>query len=154
MNCESITDLLPDLASGVLDDATAALLHAHIATCSACAAEWRIVQSLRADATALPADLEAGIVAAVARMPAHRRRSHVPYYAAAAAVAFALFGGILTVQRLGDSASIARSATPIPAAGTGEAVFPVVTDPLVGNQSAVSELSAEQLEALLTEMDS
>src|SRR5690349_3726753 len=106
MNCETITDLLPDLASGALDDATSASLHAHIATCTGCAAEWRIVQSLRADAVALPPDLEAGIVAAVTRMPAHRRRSHMPYYTAAAAVAFALFGGVLTVQRLGDPPSI------------------------------------------------
>jgi hypothetical protein len=153
MNCESISDLLPDLASAALDDATSASLHAHITVCDECAAEWRIVQSVRADAMAVPADLEAGIAAAVSRMP-HRRRSHMPYYAAAAAVAFALFGGILTVQRLGDPASIARTVESMPAAAGGEAAFPVVTDPLVGNQSAVSELTAEQLEALLTEMDS
>ena len=171
MNCEMTTDLLPDLASGALDHATAAALHAHIAACAGCAAEWRVVHSVRASAMAVPADLEAGIAAAVARASAQggsrggaaglrvgRGRasgSRVPRYAMAAAVACALFGGILAVQQLGDPASTGPADDPVAAPAIGSApAFPVTTDPLVGNQSAVSELSAEQLEALLTEMDS
>ena len=155
MNCETIRDMLPDLASGTLDHATSSLLHAHIAGCAGCAAEWRIVQSVHGGAMAVPADLVAGIAAAVARRAGTTgTRRHVRHYAMAAAIAFTLFGGLLAVQQLGDRASMGNRADPIAAPAVGSAAFPVTTDPLVGNQSAVSELTEEQLEALLTEMDS
>ncbi|MBU6365930.1 MAG: zf-HC2 domain-containing protein [Gemmatimonadetes bacterium] len=69
----AIRDLLPDLAADRLAEAEGERVRAHLGTCRACAAEWRIVTELRHLGVPAPAVDPVGIAAAVRR--AHPRQA-------------------------------------------------------------------------------
>lgn len=63
----AIRDLLPDLAADRLDEAEGERVRAHLGTCRACAAEWRIVTELRHLGVSAPAVDPVRLAAAVRR---------------------------------------------------------------------------------------
>jgi hypothetical protein len=161
MTCENVTDLLPELAAAAIDGDAAADLHAHIASCDACAAEWALVSSLRASLPPVPAALHARISNALAARPVSRRSSFsVGHLAIAASIVVALVGAPLAVLQITQSDdgvttastndSLATSAT---ASNTVSPAY-VNAAPVLGGSSVLPELTEAQLEALLAKMGS
>jgi predicted anti-sigma-YlaC factor YlaD len=152
-DCETTRDLAPLRIRDDLLPHEATRVDMHLADCAECAAETALVRTLAAAAQAAPAGLDTRVIAAV-RRPARRGWLHAGA-GMAAAVAAALIGGALLMQSAGPDVA--------PAAAPGSLVFddspaPAVSwvmsdDPLL-NGGGLYELSVEQLEFILAELDS
>lgn len=155
MTCEQITDLLPELAAGTLDDASAAAVRAHIATCDECAAEWSLVESLRSSVPTVPSDLASRISASVRTRPVAPRTWGARQLTIAATFAVAMIGGGIALQQVRENAAIVQTNTgdSTEAINVNTNVAPVET-PVLGSGSVIPEMSEAQLEALLKEMGS
>jgi anti-sigma factor RsiW len=163
MTCEQVTDLLPELAAGTLDDASASAVRAHITTCDECAAEWSLISSLRAAAPAVPADLASRISATVRARPVAARtwgawgarQATARHLTLAATFAVAMIGGGIALQQARESAPVVQVPTgdTTTASTANTNVAPVAT-PVLGSGSVIPEMSEAQLEALLKEMGS
>jgi hypothetical protein len=147
-HCEAVRDLLPDLVADRLSGAQSALVHEHVASCQACADELDLVRSIRADAVVLPVQLEGRVLNA---LRSDRRPSwFTPGRAALAApVAFALltatmldFGG---EAEPGETPDIEALAPP---------PWPSADEPLMRGGPALNQLSLDELESLLKELES
>jgi anti-sigma factor RsiW len=153
-DCEATRDLLPLRIRQELPPHEATAVDAHVSGCTACGAELALVQRLAAARPAVPAGLEQRVLLAV-RRPAPRR--WVPAGVGMAAVlAGLLIGGVLVLQRAGYE----PAADPVPVSVVLEnGTAPVVSwalpdDPLLHGGSTLQELSAEQLELILAELES
>jgi anti-sigma factor RsiW len=156
VSCGNVQDLLPEHARGVLEPALAASLDAHLESCGACSTESALV-SLLARHPAMPTTaLEARIIGAVRTAPARRPQ---PWIARHAALAAALAGALLT------GGLWLRQVTPDPAAERQPQVSLVeeavlngaltwITEPVLSGGPALHELSMDELEALLMELES
>jgi hypothetical protein len=156
MTCEQMTDLLPELAAGTLDDASAAAVRAHIVTCAECAAEWSLIESLRVAAPPVPADLATRISANVRARPVAPARSTfgARQLTIAATFAVAMIGGGIALQQTHQNARVVPA--PIADTSTASAAAPVapIETPVLGSSSVLSDMSEAQLEALLKQMGS
>lgn len=174
--CEFYADALIEHAAGRLDEERAARVDAHVADCAACADTLRVITALKASPAPVPVQLEARIRAAVrdvagvgateaptpvpvasAARPSvsgHRRwvrwRPLTLPLAAAAAMAGLWIGvgmpGIGTTDPLGTAVAVLDDDEPYGAWPADGLI--VAGDPLW------SELSVEELEYLLQEMES
>lgn len=139
-DCEAIRDLLPSLMRGEMlsYDATSAELH--LEGCAACRMEADIVRLMQESIAPVPAGLESRVIAAVHR---HRARRGLPArLALAATLAAAVVGGSVLYDRFG-STSLDIDAVSWAAA----------RDPLLHGDSELHDLSVEELELLLEELD-
>jgi hypothetical protein len=152
-DCESVRDLLPLQARGQLLQHEAGAVDLHLGSCAHCREEDALVRLLAGALPEVPAGLPQRVLMAV-RRPAPVRWAP-GRLAMAATLAAALIGGLLVVQRAGYD--LAPDALP------GALVFDDVTpplswamadDPLLGGGTALPELSLEELELLLAELDS
>jgi anti-sigma factor RsiW len=140
-DCEAIRDMLPALLRGEMLPHEAAALELHLASCEACRAEADIVRLLQTTLAPVPPGLEARVLGAVRR---RRVRSAVPArLALAATLAAAVFGGALFFSR--DAAG--------PDADLDSVSWAVAEDPLLHGGSELHDLSVEELELLLDELD-
>jgi anti-sigma factor RsiW len=149
MTCETARDMLPELARGALDEAVAAVVERHLDACPPCESERALLMLIRASAAPPPAGLEARIARAV--RDGSSRSAKVPgrQLAVAATAAFAvLTGGLLLQGVVGDDVA--------PASGVAEVTlgWPVVQDPILRATPALDDLSVEELESLLAELES
>jgi anti-sigma factor RsiW len=170
-DCGFYTDALVDRATGVLPADRAIKLDAHLASCADCAASFRVVGALAAAPLEPPVDLEARVreavrqeanrlhreaaILAVPRIPVRRRRSGAwRPWALPAAAAAALAALWIGVGRPGTGPTATDPAGVVlfeeyepyghwPADG----VF-------VAGQPVFSELSVDELERLLRELES
>jgi anti-sigma factor RsiW len=165
--CEFYEDALVDRARGVLDPARAAWLDEHLADCAECAAGLRTVMALRSAPLAVPAGLEARLrravreaalpaspapVAAVPEPAGHRAapwRTWALPLAAAAALAAIWIGmgapGTGTDDDVGTPVIVFEEYEPY-GAWPADGLF-------VAGQPVLSELSIEELEHLLRELE-
>jgi anti-sigma factor RsiW len=158
--CEFYADAVVERAAGVLDPERASWLDAHLASCAECAAALRTVSALHASPLPVPDGLEARLRTAVraaagqpgdtraARGAFHWRAWALPLAAAAAA------GGVWIASEAFGPGSDGGGETPLVAF---EEYDPYGAWPaggvFVAGQAALSELSTEELEHLLTEME-
>ena len=166
--CEFYSDALVDLAAGTLEPERAERVEAHLATCSDCRSALAVIQAVRRAPTPVPEELEARLRAAVrddASAPApavrlERRQSPGPGWrwrpwalpaAVVAAVAVWLGGNRVLAPDApaADEAEMAEVDTEYPPYGAWPA-----SNGMVAGDVVLSELSVEELEALLEEMDS
>jgi hypothetical protein len=151
LTCETVRDRMPELAAGLLVDEEADPVERHLDACAACSDERELVLLLRGTAPAPPPGLDARIGRAVrtGATVAARRRT-VPSFAIAAGAAFALLTGSLIV----------RGGIGAGGEGTGAAVrevtlgWPTVADPILRAAPVLSDLTVEELESLLAELES
>ncbi len=151
-----IRELLPEYLGGTLSASRRAEVDAHVGRCADCADELALLQLVReAYAEATPAVNVGAIVAVLPRQAARRTarpvtRSWRPSHAfqIAAAVSFIALGGI--------SLAVARSFFDgNPAAATTDSVVAVNADaPAISFAGGVSDLGDEDLEALLSALES
>jgi predicted anti-sigma-YlaC factor YlaD len=147
--CESVRDDLPLLAAGTLPDVRARQIEAHLESCAACRAERALIGLLRTPLAA-PMGLEARVRRVVATAPAADRHG-LRTFAAAAAVASVIAGGVLALQWVGaDAPDTVATQT----AGDVELGWAARIDPLLDGGPGLQALSDEELELLLEEMQS
>lgn len=140
-DCEAIRDLLPALARGELLSHEATLADLHLAACADCRAEAAIVRLLQTTLAPVPAALEGRVITAIRRRTLLRGRP--ARLALAATLAAAVIGGSLIYDRAGVTDDLDIDAVSWAAA----------QDPLLHGGSELHELSVEQLELLLEELD-
>jgi anti-sigma factor RsiW len=165
--CEFYADALVERATGVLEPGRAARLDEHLNDCPECAAGLRVVMALKASPLEVPAGLE------------DRIRSAVRAAARPAAPAPSVERSSVDRRRVGRwrpwALPLAAAATLVavwvgigaPGVGREDAVQPAVVvfeeyepygawpadGPFVAGQPVLSELSVEELELLLREME-
>ena len=140
-DCEAIRDLLPSLVRGELLSHETTLAELHLVGCAACRAEADIVRLIQASLAPVPAGLEGRVLGAVRRRSVLRGRP--ARLALAATLAAAVLGGSLIYDRAGVSDGLDVEAVSWAAA----------QDPLLHGGSELHELTVEQLEVLLEELD-
>jgi hypothetical protein len=152
-DCESVRDLLPLLNRGQLLPHEASVVGLHVLGCVDCRAEESLVRLLAEAVPPVPTGLEARVLLAV-RHPMPRRWAPARL-AMAATVAAAILGGALVLQRVGYDIT--------PDALPGALVFEDMTsafswafsdDPVLHGAGSLHELSVEELELVLAELDS
>jgi anti-sigma factor RsiW len=152
MTCESVRDLLPELAAATLDTGSRAAVEVHLARCAECAAEQALVAAIRAAAPEPPAGLGARINLALDR-PATvpPRATWARPVAIAATAAFALLTGGLLIRSQQRTTDVA-DADVVAAVPVG---WPAVqAAPMLRVAPTLHDLSMEELESLLAELDS
>lgn len=147
-----IRELLPDYLSGTLSDVRRNEVRAHVANCSDCSEELELLQLVRqAYAETTPAVNVGAIVSALPK-PAFRpsrpairtwRRSHT--FQIAAAVSFIALGGM--------SLAVARSFFNGGAPVVPDTTITVTGETPISFAGGVSDLGDEDLEALLTTLE-
>lgn len=143
MNCEYILDVYPDVLNGSADPSVAQQVRAHVATCDECFADIALLTSLQSVQTPVPAGLHDRVLqAANARQP--RWRASRGGLAMAATLAAAVIGGSLLVQTQNTTVKKQEQSFG----------FVSVEDAMVSGASSLDDLSVEELEKLLGEMES
>jgi predicted anti-sigma-YlaC factor YlaD len=147
--CDKVWDLLPDLLGQRLDARTEAAVRAHLQGCADCRAELSLVSAVASARLAVPTGLERRIQNAVRGRSLARPRWPI---AAAAAVAAAMIGGSALLR----GALERQTDTVAPAAVTDAqgAGWIGVDDAFMSGTSSLRDLSVEELEKLLVELDS
>ena len=152
-SCESVRDALPLVLAGRPAGVPAGAVEAHLAACDECRAEARVLELLRRHPMGVPAGLERRIAGAV-RQRAGRGGTGVRPYALAAGVAAAFVAGALLLRERPERAGEPAAAEPDAGPPAVPALWPA--DGTTGASAALArldELSVEQLESLLAELE-
>ena len=147
LDCDRVRELLADRDRDGVVPWGKAQVDAHLDACEACRADAEVVRMVRADAITLPAGLEERVVMAV-RRPSPRRRWMPSHLALAASVVFALLAGGLLLR----DPDMTNDAPPI--GDVAIDVGPVIDQPLLQGAPSLADLSVDELESLLAELDS
>lgn len=153
--CARAGDRVPGLVAGTLTLGEANALERHLAECAACREEAEVVRALHGFRTAAPPDLAPRIVSSLlgeANRPPRKwdwRTGPRAALLAAATVAMMVAGAILLRQ--GPAGETGETA------GDGE-ILPVASwpgaDGLLAGAPVLADLSEEELELLLQELES
>jgi predicted anti-sigma-YlaC factor YlaD len=149
MTCEAVTDFLPDRLAERLGEVDRIRVDQHLAACADCRAQRDLLEVLRAAAVTVPAGLEMRVRRAVAARPQPRRWAPA-HMAVAASVVFALAAGALFLSEGPRTGRRSSSSDP------GIATLPTGSydDPLLHGGPGLGQLSVDELERLLAELDS
>jgi hypothetical protein len=153
LNCEYVRDVYPDVVNGTAAKSLEQEVRAHLADCDECRAEAALVDALRAQHIAVPAGLHERVARAVAEPPRRGWRLRPSDVAMAATLAAALLGGGLYMQSQNHAEAPAKATAVLraPAHGLGSVG---VEDAMMSGKSSLDDLSIEQLEKLLGEVQS
>ncbi|HEX6063919.1 MAG TPA: hypothetical protein VFZ04_06830 [Longimicrobiales bacterium] len=149
LHCEYVREVYPDVLHGRAAASTVSAVRAHIAGCADCRAEAELIEQLQRTSLQVPAGLHERVVAGL-RRPARGRRFELRHLAFAATLAAALIGGSLLLDSM--RAPVSRAATQAPGAG-GLGVITVEAAMVTGTGS-LQDLTVEELELLLGEIES
>ncbi|HEY8469070.1 MAG TPA: zf-HC2 domain-containing protein [Longimicrobiales bacterium] len=154
MDCETARDLLPSLHGAGLSTRDRASLEAHVAGCDDCRADAELIAMLRRNPATPPAGLFERIVDGLpVRRPGQRRA--VGLLALAATLAGALVVGRGLVQELLDVPAAGDPAANVePPVGLLQSFWPADDGLVAGIAPALHQLSVDELEMLLAELDS
>lgn len=142
LNCEYVREVYPDVLNETADAATVTAVRAHIARCADCREEAAMLEQLYRLRVPVPAGLPERVVSQI-KTNAKPRSWHGRNLALAATVAAAVIGGAILLDP-------GRSADPS-SAGLG---FVTVEDAMVSGTSSLRDLTVEELEVLLGEIES
>lgn len=149
LNCEYVRDVYPDVLNGQADAALVQSVRAHIAACAECRAEIAVIEAINAHGLLVPAGLEERVLNA-ARQPQPRWRIGRSDLAMAATLAAALIGGSIIMETRIPESSPPTAAKPA-AHGIGTVS---VEAAMLSGKTSLEDLSVEQLETLLGELES
>jgi len=142
MNCDTVRDLYPDLVNDKLDTTTAARVRSHVASCDECSAEIAILDNIR-QPIQVPVAFENRVAQAARKRPRFGRGE----FAMAATLAAALIGGSVIFEMQNRTVVVPVADAPhVGAVGVEDAM-------LTGTRS-LEDLSVEELQKLLGEMES
>ena len=150
LNCEYVRDVYPDVLNGQADAALSTAVRAHLARCAECREEAEAVAAIFAGSLLAPAQLHERVMAAYTTTGSPRM-SRVRYVALAATVAAAVIGGSVLMNQIVDNGSqpvvMNEQSEPDLGAVTVEAA-------LVSGKQSLQDLTVEELEQLLGEIES
>ena len=150
LNCEYVRDVYPDALNGQADAALSAAVRAHVAQCADCREEAEAVAAIFAGSLLAPAHLHERVMNQYSAGESPRV-GRMRYAALAATVAAALIGGSIWWNQTGNTDTQAvvvnEPAAPDLGAVTVEAA-------LVSGKQSLQDLSIEELEQLLGEIES
>jgi predicted anti-sigma-YlaC factor YlaD len=155
-DCDTMRELLPAYVRNELLPHEKPAAASHLDVCASCAAEATVLRLVHDAQPTVPPELEARVLLAV-RRPAQRALWQPARLALAATVAAAVLGGSLIVDRTG---LLRRTTDPSRAMGSldeGDASalsWAAAEDPLLHGSFALQQLSVEELELLLAELES
>jgi predicted anti-sigma-YlaC factor YlaD len=144
-DCDAIRDLLPALVRGELLPYDTASAEQHLDGCATCRAEAGIVRLLQESLAPVPAGLEARVIGAVRRRSS--RRWTPVRLAMAATLAAAVLGGSVVFDRMTSRDTAEVGSDPYVLS------WAAAEDPLLHGGSELQQLSEEELEVLLIELD-
>lgn len=147
LNCEYVRDVYPDVLNGKSDASLAQRVRAHVAACDECRAEAMLLEALHAQPARPPAGLHERVVHHATRTRPRRRLSRSEL-AMAATLAAALIGGSVIMQGKRDTTG---EQTVAAEAAIG---FVGVEGAMLSGKVSLDDLSVEELETLLGEMES
>jgi hypothetical protein len=151
VQCDWVRDRAAGRVAGRLDEQESLVLDSHVAGCADCAREFEAIRLVARHPVSLPAGLEARVLRAV-HAPSRPRAAPVRL-ALAASIAFALLaGGVVWKMGLAPTGG-----EPAPARDDGGAAllaWPAAGDPLLHGGTSLHELSVDELEVLLKELES
>jgi len=154
MDCDAARDLLPLLAHDGPTGPERAAVEAHLRTCAECRAEADLLGLLRRHAVKAPPDLAARVLSAYGAR-ARPWRPAARHYALAAATAGVLLLGSLVLRENALRPPVtAPDADVEPPAGLLQAYWPEDDALVAGIAPSLHELSVDELELLLAELDS
>jgi anti-sigma factor RsiW len=166
-DCDSVRDLLPQHASGGLGTLDADRVRTHLAFCTECRAEAELVELIQSTLDPLPDGFEARVLAAVhqnairpvgAPSPATPRTRTVRQwpvpFALAATIAAAVVGGVVVLERAGARLTGNDTAFDSDAPGMSILSWAAADDAMLHGGTVLQELTVEELEQLLEELDS
>lgn len=145
LNCEYIRDVYPDTLNGTADASTIAAVRAHVAHCANCRAEVAVIEMVHRAQPAVPHGLHERVVSAYEPV-ATPRPSYRRHFMLAATMAAAIIGGSLMYQ-----SGTEPTPSVAPAQGLG---FVTVEAAMVSGTTSLQDLTVEELEQLLGEMES
>ena len=154
-----VRDFLPDLVHGKLGETDTATLLAHVEACDACAAELALLREVRASAPLAPSIDVVRVAAAIPARPvvtppeAPRPTTSRPLrwrFVATAAVVVA--AAVLGTQLGPDASVVSVRGAQSPSVAESISTAPA-SAPSLALVAAVGELTDEQIETLLTELD-
>jgi len=151
LNCEYVVELYPDVLNGKLTAEAAEAVRTHIASCDECRAAAALLDIVYADHVVAPASLRERVAHGLVQAPAKRRfsRSNMTMVATLAA---ALIGGSVILQTRPSGTQ--QSRTVVQAAAPPAVGFVGVEDAMLSGDASLEDLSVEQLEQLLGEIES
>jgi hypothetical protein len=152
-DCERIRELLPSLVRGELSARDAIISQTHADSCAECSSELRLVRLIADTMAPVPAGLEERVITAVrtARPVQQMRRWTPARLAMAATIAAAMIGGSAIYQRMrigGPATGEMLSMNDASYAGWAAA-----EDAMLHGGSAIQEMSVQELELILAELD-
>lgn len=149
--CEQIREQLPEWVSGRGHPG----IDEHLAGCTECRAEAELLSTIRRAAPTAPPGLEARVLAVTRARPVRRAWRNTRQLAIAATVVGAFIGGSLLLQVI-DGGDGGAPATSSGTSGSvaGDALLPVLEDPVVNAGSLLPSLTEAELESLLARMES
>lgn len=154
-DCDTMRDLLPLYVRGAVLPHEQAAAEQHIASCADCAQEASIIRLLQQSIEPVPAGLEDRVLSAVrAPQPRTARRFVPARLAMAATVTLAVIGGALAIDRYTAppaDGEMMLAEFELPSAMVG---WVVDSDPLLHGGATLDELTVEELEILLAELES
>jgi predicted anti-sigma-YlaC factor YlaD len=147
LNCEYVRDVYPDVLNGKLDASLAQRVRAHVAACDECRGEAALLEALHAHPTQVPAGLHERVVRNATRVRPVWRWSRADL-AMVATLAAALIGGSVIMQgrRIGAGERTVPAEAAIGYVG--------VEGTMLSGKASLDDLSVEELETLLGEMES
>jgi anti-sigma factor RsiW len=156
-DCETVRDLLPLLVRGEVLPYARSGAEQHLAACDECRAEVALVRVLSASAPATPAGLEARVALALRARTVAAPRWTPGRLAMAATVAAAVLGGSVVFERSGYYKPSSEMIVQNTSFAGDDAAAPLSwaagQDPLLHGAARLQELSIEELELILAEMD-
>ncbi|MBM3906597.1 MAG: zf-HC2 domain-containing protein [Gemmatimonadetes bacterium] len=159
-------DLLPEYAVGVTGVDDAARVSAHLATCEACRAELALLKQARAGLSLGVPRMDVAAIVSALPAPATASRPlraaprwtigrHVWQFATAAGLVLLVGGGLIWQRdRAAPTALVADTAAVATATEEPVAVTPASAESGISFGGGLSDLSLEDLQALLGQMDS
>lgn len=144
LNCEHIRDVYPDVLSGTADSELAAAVRAHVASCDECRGEVALLEMIHAAPLHVPAGLHARVMEAMLE-PKRSWRFSRHELAMVATLAVALIGGSVLLETQSQPRPTERQP------GFG---FVSVEDAMMSGKASLDDLSVEELETLLQEIES
>jgi predicted anti-sigma-YlaC factor YlaD len=148
MNCEAVRDAYPNVINGSAAPAVVEAVRAHLSSCDECRAECALLDIIHAQPVVVPSGLHERVIAGVANARAPRR-FRVSDIAMAATLAAALIGGAIITRQTGEISAPATVNTQPQTIGSIS-----VEDALLTGKASLDDLSVEQLEQLLGEIES
>ena len=142
LNCEYVREVYPDVLNGAAITETVATVRAHLANCAECREEAALIDMVYEAAIVAPAGLNERVM--VGLQEPVRRAPRMRYLALAATVAAAIIGGTILFDTRAEPGAPATE-------GLG---FVTVEDVMVSGTASLKDLTVEELEQLLGEIES